>query len=73
MIDAAAICPVCGDTGIPIVFGLPDAELRHAEERGEVALGGCVVSEGDPDHQCGSCGHEWRAKVAKQLGERSKR
>ena len=55
------ICPACGGTGIPIVYGLPDMTLEKAAGRGEVAVGGCIVSDDNPDHQCPDCGYEWLA------------
>lgn len=45
--------------GIPIEYGLPDEELRAQAERGEVAIGGCIVRDGAPDRYCTGCGHEW--------------
>lgn len=51
-------CPVCGAASVPIVYGYPDAELFEAADRGEVALGGCVIGENDPTHQC-EAGHTW--------------
>ena len=42
-------CPNCSSPSIPIVFGLPAFELFEAAERGEVALGGCVVGEVEPE------------------------
>lgn len=53
-------CPVCGEIGIPIVYGLPGFELQEAAGRGEVVIGGCVIFGNDPDHQCRSCEHTWR-------------
>jgi hypothetical protein len=64
-------CTICGEPGVPIVYGMPPAELGEAEERGEFVLGGCVVTGEDPDHRCSYCGHEWRAKQrAKDQGAR---
>ena len=57
---ASAACPRCGAFApmLPIVFGLPMAETFEAAERGEIALGGCVVTGEDPTHQCTACGQE---------------
>jgi hypothetical protein len=55
-------CPVCGSKdSVEIVYGLPGAELIEASERGEVAIGGCVVMEdgSDPDRRCRVCETEW--------------
>jgi hypothetical protein len=62
-----AVCPACGGAGIPILYGLPvAADLFEAADRGEVALGGCVINldpdHQDPDHRCSSCQHEWCQK-----------
>ena len=57
-----AVCPKCGnDSGIPIAYGLPGIELMDAAQRGEVALGGCIVMPDNPDWRCtdAACGHAW--------------
>ena len=41
---------------MPIVLGYPAPELFAAADRGEVALGGCVVTGDDPAHRCPDCG-----------------
>lgn len=43
---------------LPMVFGYPMPETFEAAERGEIALGGCVVTGEDPTHQCSACGEE---------------
>lgn len=56
-------CPKCGsgqDKVIPIIYGMPGAELGRAADRGEVILRGCIVSADDPQWHCKACGHEWR-------------
>jgi len=54
-------CPACGAAAVPIVYGLPGPDILHAAERGEVAIGGCVVGgpDGDPCWACPDCGHRW--------------
>ena len=55
-------CPVCHvKEGVDIVYGFPSDELIEASERGEVALGGCVLWGGgeDPKRQCLSCQYSW--------------
>ena len=49
---AFTTCPECGGKGVRIVYGLPGPELAEAAERGEVALGGCVIGEDDANLQC---------------------
>ncbi len=50
-------CPRCGAsiTPVPIVYGLPSHETFQAYERGEIALGGCVVEPDSPEFECPSC------------------
>lgn len=56
-----ASCPRCGSTDtIPIAYGLPGPELMEAAERGEVAIGGCIVSGSQPTHECRGCGRPFR-------------
>jgi len=59
-------CPTCAvGKLIPIIYGMPGRELMEQNERGEVELGGCVVTEvfdpvsgfisGDPELYCPKC------------------
>ena len=48
-------CPACGGKLVPILYGLPTAEAGEAAERGEIALGGCLMSGDDPHLQCAAC------------------
>jgi hypothetical protein len=60
-------CPTCAvGKLIPIVYGMPGSELVEQSERGEIELGGCVVSievfdsergliSGDPELICPKC------------------
>ena len=59
---AAPPCPDCmsGDS-VPIVYGLPGIQLHHAALRGEILLGGCVISGDDPQWICRVCGRRFRA------------
>ena len=43
---------------LPIVFGFPLPETFEAAERGEIALGGCLMSGEDPTHRCSACGED---------------
>jgi len=55
-------CPQCGSTDTaPIVYGEPDSETTKAWERGEVELGGCLVTGNDPTHECRACTKEFGA------------
>lgn len=59
-------CPTCNAGKlIPIVYGLPDREVMEKSERGELELGGCIITEvidpgsgfisGDPALFCSKC------------------
>lgn len=53
------LCPVCGNsTVVPIMYGLPlfTEELNQAVAEGKLVLGGCVISDHDPQWKCTSCG-----------------
>ena len=54
-------CPVCASPyTIPIIYGLPGEELGRQAEEGSIALGGCVVSDDDPQWKCRACQHRWK-------------
>ncbi len=56
------ICPRCGNpTGIRIAYGLPGSELIERAERGEIALGGCMIRPDSPEWRCtnDACGYKW--------------
>jgi hypothetical protein len=51
-------CHRCWSSAVaPIVYGLPDRELEKAGMRGDVVLGGCMVSP--PEWACMACGYSW--------------
>jgi hypothetical protein len=54
----APACPGCGaSTTIPIVYGFPSGKTFEAADRGELAIGGCVIR---PEvWRCPTCGHSW--------------
>ena len=46
----------CGQPMTPIVYGRPSGKaLFEAAERGEVVLGGCVISDDMPLFVCSRC------------------
>ncbi len=54
---ARSEAPRCCDVPmIRIVYGFPGGELVEAAKRGEVELGGCVVSGDRPLFRCRRCG-----------------
>ena len=49
-------CPHCGSTNIrSIVYGYPSPELWEEEIKGKVKLGGCCISENQPNYYCDDC------------------
>ena len=57
------ICPSCKQkTGVDIAYGYPRPEVFDAAGRGEIVLGGCCITDDDPDRACTECGHRWRIK-----------
>ena len=54
-------CPKCksSDSVIPIMYGYPSIETWGKHDRGQIALGGCVIAEENPDYHCDECMYEW--------------
>ncbi len=52
-------CTECGRHGIPILYGLPSPHARVLAAVGLLRLGGCVVTDDDPNWVCRSCAHVW--------------
>ena len=48
-------CPKCHSQLIPIIYGLPTHEMFLKQEKGELILGGCVISPNDPKCYCKKC------------------
>ena len=48
-------CPLCGETGIPILYGYPTTVSFEAAEREELHIGGCIVMADQPTQWCPSC------------------
>ena len=63
---ANAVCPLCHTTGAirRIVYGLPGKDLFNNTE---IVLGGCCVTNNDPDFACKECGA--RCSVDEETGE----
>ena len=54
-------CTSCGGTDIAmILWGLPDMDLKLEKKVKDkkIVLGGCCVSNDDPELECNDCG--WR-------------
>jgi hypothetical protein len=58
--EEAIICPSCGSTSVvPIRYGYPSPDLWEAEEAEGVVIGGCVVTDNQPQRQCRVCEARW--------------
>jgi hypothetical protein len=54
------ICPECASENVArIVFGYPGRELMELAERREIVLGGCLLSDKEPQWHCKDCEDEW--------------
>jgi hypothetical protein len=63
-------CASCGQTLVPIAYGMPSTGLMELAERGEVVLGGCTIMGDDPTHSC-ACGATTRvAGLDESAGDR---
>ena len=50
------ICPQCGSSNfIPIIYGKPSLGLFERAERGEVVLGGCILTPNRNLYVCKDC------------------
>lgn len=51
---AKTACPVCKSdkNSIPVVYGKPSSLGIERAEKGEIKLGGCIVSQDSPKHYC---------------------
>ncbi len=58
MTEANPPCPKCGAKTVPIVYGHPPGPSEEYD-RGEIHLGGCIVSEYMSAWHCNACGHEF--------------
>ncbi len=56
-------CPNCQSKAvIPILYGMQSGQAGEEEKRGNLKLGGCEVSPGDPNWHCKDCGREWASE-----------
>ena len=58
-------CPKCNSTNTcRIVYGLMDftLELEQKLEAGKIYLGGCEITEDDPNRHCNDCGLDFNTK-----------
>jgi hypothetical protein len=53
------VCPKCEGDLVSIVYGYPSQEMVESADRGEILLGGCFVSDNDPQFRCKNCGRQY--------------
>ena len=56
------ICPKCQSDNIArYQYGMPvmDPEMERDLDKGKVVLGGCCVTDEDPDRHCNNCEYDW--------------
>jgi|APSaa5957512535_1039671.scaffolds.fasta_scaffold23260_3 hypothetical protein len=62
MTEQKLSCPKCKKTWIAeILWGYPaDMDVIEEElEKKEMVLGGCLITDNDPQWECNSCHHKW--------------
>jgi hypothetical protein len=52
--------------GVRILYGMPSADMFEAAQRGEIALGDCVIGGDDPQWSCLKCGLEWGSRFTQR-------
>ncbi len=47
-------CPICGKTDkvVPVIYGYPSKKGIRQSKRGKIALGGCLMTDCDPQWYC---------------------
>ncbi len=66
-------CQYCGSTNIAkILYGLPafSSKLDEDLKMGKVVLGGCCVTDDDPDRHCNNCNKDFHSNSSKQKQHR---
>lgn len=53
------VCPKCGEELIDIVYGFPAPEVIEKAERGEIYLGGCIITENQVLYHCNHCNRNY--------------
>ena len=55
-------CPHCKTTSIAeILWGFPPTSdfLQDQIKQKKIVLGGCIITDNDPQWECNSCHHRW--------------
>lgn len=65
-------CPRCGSgNAIKFLYGEPTGEALFMEAQGKIKLGGCLITDINPEYYCNDCKNEWNRKeiIDKEYGE----
>ncbi|MPM32883.1 hypothetical protein SDC9_79449 [bioreactor metagenome] len=58
-------CPRCGSlNAIQILYGMPTRDAFLMAEEGKIKLGGCCITETDPEYYCKDCENEWSREAS---------
>jgi len=53
-------CPRCCSLSvIKIIYGMPTHDAFLMAEEGKIKLGGCCITDLDPEYYCKDCENEW--------------
>jgi hypothetical protein len=67
-------CSKCSSKHVlPIFYGEPDVKMMEKSDNGKIILGGCVITDNDPDWQCLDCGMKFYWKKFTKDGCEMKR
>ena len=56
-------CPQCNSSDIiPISYGYPGFEMMEKSTKGKIVLGGCCITDNQPNKHCTECEFEWENK-----------
>ena len=54
-------CPKCLQTNVvPIKYGYPSEKMQLEYYDGKIKLGGCEMSEDNPNYHCNACNYQWQ-------------
>ena len=63
MTESFLICPECKSKNVALIFwGYPgdyNETMQQQVEKKEIVLGGCLVTDHDPEWECNVCNHRW--------------
>ena len=54
-------CPECKSKNVAwILWGYPNMDaIQEQLDKGEITLGGCIITDNDPKWECNVCNHMW--------------